>query len=61
MDDPLWRAIVLCVADVESVAISTVVAGNMHDVAAESEVVNSTSHLRRRSRNGEEAAFLAVL
>jgi hypothetical protein len=47
MDDPLWRAIVLCVADVESVAISTVVAGNMHDVAAESEVVNSTSHLRR--------------
>lgn len=47
MNDPLWRAIVLRVAHVESVVFSTVVVGNMHDIAAESVVVNATSHLRR--------------
>lgn len=47
MDDPLWWAIVLRVAHVESVAFFTGFVGNMHDVAAESVVVNAASHLRR--------------
>ena len=48
MDNPLWRAIVLRVAHVESVVIPIVGVGNMHNVAAESEVVNATSHLGRK-------------
>ena len=47
MNDPLQRDRVLYAADVEFIALPMGVVGNMHDVAAESVVVNATSHLRR--------------
>jgi hypothetical protein len=52
MDDSVWRAVILCAANVESIAwlsveFTTVVVGNMHGIATKGVVVNATSHFRR--------------